>query len=271
MAKPDTRSPLVPHPILRVTFFLVLYLTALLSVSLLDLSLYTRYTAIFIATIILVIVLRGLVDRRTILSLGWHWKGNERHFYTGIALAIAMLGGGTLILAALGEIEWMDYQFIGIDLALAIGLMVMVAISEELVFRGYILTNLLENMKPFLSLLVSAFLFAIFHSGNPGANWLTTLNIFLAGVLLGLNFIYTRNLWFGIAFHFAWNFLQGPVLGYEVSGLELNSMLIHSSSGNQLLTGGNFGFEGSLINTILSSIAILTLGTVYHFQKSTKG
>lgn len=270
MAKPDTRSPLVPHPILRVTFFLVLYLSALLSVSLLDLSLYTRYTVIFIATIILVLVFRGLVDRRPFSTLGWQWKGNDIHFYTGIALAIAMLGSGTLVLAAMGEIEWMDYQFNGIDFALALGLMVMVAISEELVFRGYILTNLLENMKPYYSLLFSAVLFAIFHSGNPGSNWLTTLNIFLAGILLGLNFIYTRNLWFGIAFHFAWNFLQGPVLGYEVSGLELKSMLIHTSTTNQLLTGGNFGFEGSLINTILSGIAIVTLGTAYHFQNSNK-
>ena len=81
--------------------------------------------------------------------------------------------------------------------------------------------------------------------------------------LLGINYIYTKNLWFGILLHFSWNFFQGPLLGFEVSGLPLQSLLQHDIQGSELLTGGKFGFEGSLVATVLLTMAIVILAWVY--------
>jgi membrane protease YdiL (CAAX protease family) len=78
------------------------------------------------------------------------------------------------------------------------------------------------------------------------------LNLMLAGMLLGASFIYTRNLWFPISLHLFWNWFQGPVLGYQVSGTSTYpSVLTLRFAENDVLNGGAFGFEGSLICTVL--------------------
>ena len=141
--------------------------------------------------------------------------------------------------------------------------MCIIAFSEEIVFRGYILGNLLESYNKWLALIISAALFALVHSGNPEVSVIAIINVFVAGILLGINYVYTRNLWFSIVFHFAWNFLQGPVLGFDVSGLELESLVQADTKGSILLTGGKFGFEASVLETALFMIAIFLLFRYY--------
>ena len=96
-------------------------------------------------------------------------------------------------------------------------------------------------------------------------NLIAFINIFIAGVLLGINYIYTKNLWFAIFFHFSWNFFQGPVLGFQVSGIELPTLLQQNSNGSILLTGGKFGLEASWLVTIAMSLTVLIL--YFIFQK----
>ncbi len=75
-------------------------------------------------------------------------------------------------------------------------------------------------MNKWVALLITSVLFALFHEANPDVSVFAIINILFAGILIGLNYIFTKNLWFGICFHFAWDYFQGPVLGYEVSGVE---------------------------------------------------
>ena len=91
-------------------------------------------------------------------------------------------------------------------------------------------------------------------------------NLLLAGILLGSAYIYTRNLWFAIALHWFWNWLQGPVLGFEVSGNAFGESLLtlDTSAGSALLNGGPFGFEGSLICTVLMLAAIWLIIRYYN-------
>jgi membrane protease YdiL (CAAX protease family) len=139
----------------------------------------------------------------------------------------------------------------------------MIALAEEIVFRGYILKNLMRSVNKWMALGISAILFAMAHWGNPGMTPVAAVNLLLGGLLLGINYIYTRNLWFAISFHFSWNFFQGPVLGYEVSGLPLHNVLQPDLKGPWWITGGSFGFEGSFITTCLFIAALLLLYTVY--------
>jgi hypothetical protein len=141
----------------------------------------------------------------------------------------------------------------------------LVSFTEELICRGYILNNLMQSMNKWLALALSSLVFAAFHSANPDVSIMSIINIYIAGLLLGINYIYTRNLWFSIFFHFVWNVFQGPVLGYDVSGLHLPGMLQQTLNGPDLLTGGPFGFEGSLICPLLTLAAIGYFG--YSFSK----
>jgi len=70
--------------------------------------------------------------------------------------------------------------------------------------------------KP-IALVVSAILFSIMHGQNPAFDYLAFINLFLAGVMLGLPYIFNKNLWFPIALHFSWNFFQS-LFGFKVSG-----------------------------------------------------
>lgn len=222
--------------------------------------------ALFISCLIgsaLTVIFRRTIDRRSIKSLGFQWKNFQPDAFTGLCLAIALLGAGSLMLLGMRNLEWTDVHFKPADVFIGLVLMAMIALTEEMVFRGYILNNLMESMNKWMALGVSAALFMLAHGTNPGITFIAAINLFLAGLLLGVNFIYTRNIWFAVFFHFSWNFLQGPVLGYEVSGLPLQSVLQPSLQGPWYLTGGSFGLEGSFVATGLFALALLLFYTVY--------
>jgi membrane protease YdiL (CAAX protease family) len=167
---------------------------------------------------------------------------------------------------ASGHLEWVDISFDPSSLFVSFGLMALIAFSEEMVFRGYILGNLLDSFaNKWVALLISGILFAAFHFTNPGTHTLAFVNLFLAGLLLGINYIYTRNLWFSFLFHLSWNFFQGPILGFRVSGLSLPTLLVAEPKGDLFITGGDFGLEGSILNTLVSVIALLVLAL--YFEK----
>jgi membrane protease YdiL (CAAX protease family) len=216
-----------------------------------------------------VVVFRRLVDRKSIQSLGFEWDHHRQHALTGLLVSVFILCSGTLVLQATGYLHFIELAFYPKDLMLYILVMLLIAVSEETVVRGYILNNLLESFPKWISLLISAGLFAALHWFNPGFSWLSMVGIFIGGLLLGLNYIYTKNLWFGIFLHFGWNFLQGPLLGYEVSGYETDSLLVQSLNGPRWLTGGTFGFESSLLSSLLIIPVVVFLS--FYYRKNETG
>ena len=94
-----------------------------------------------------------------------------------------------------------------------------VSFSEELLVRGYILQNLKVSMTENIALLLSAMIFSLLHFANPNLSSIAFVNLFLAGVVLGLCYLLTKNLWLPFALHFSWNFFQGSVFGFNVSGI----------------------------------------------------
>lgn len=213
--------------------------------------------------VITVYFFRKLIDKQHLLSLGLTLKNNFSHAVVGFSMGLILLGIGSMILIAGNNLQWTGINFNPNQLITGFVVMLIVAFAEELAFRGYILNNLLQSMNKWMALIYSALLFAVFHINNPGINVLALLNIFLAGMLLGINYIFTKNLWYGIFLHLAWNFYQGSVLGYKVSGIPLKSLLEQELNGNYLLTGGPFGFEGSVITSVLYLLAFLLLAWVY--------
>jgi membrane protease YdiL (CAAX protease family) len=223
-------------------------------------------TSLFINAIVaiaLTVIFRRYIDRRSVKSLGLHWPSFEEDAATGFCLAIALLGAATLLLYATGNLEWTEVHFKANDLLKGFILMVLIAFTEEMVFRGYILNNLMESVNKWAALGISAVMFAVAHGSNPGISSVAFANLLLAGLLLGINFIYTRNIWFAVFFHFSWNFVQGPVLGYTVSGLPLKSVLQPDLKGAWWLTGGEFGMEGSFITTCLFVLTLLLFYVIY--------
>ncbi|MBS1567554.1 MAG: CPBP family intramembrane metalloprotease [Bacteroidetes bacterium] len=276
------KKPLIPMGWLRALLFICAYLVLLLLLALalvpilLKTDLATRPTLLFyiqficnaVVAMLVLWVFRTFVDRRSVMSLGFSWTGNGANagagFFTGILLACA----GTLLMAWTGYLEWTGSVFNANDQFISLGLMVIVALYEEAIFRGYILNNLMDSYNKWLALLISSLLFMVGHFGNQGITLVGALNILVAGLLLGCNYIYTRNLWFGIFLHFSWNFFQGPILGYEVSGVHLQSLFQHDVKGSTLITGGSFGLEGSIIGLVL--FILTTAAFVFVYERKYK-
>jgi uncharacterized protein len=214
--------------------------------------------------ITLSIVFRLFIDRKPVISLGFDRL--EEHRYeplAGLLLAIVLMGLGALILYFTGALRWVDMRFDGADFFIQLILMLLVATSEEMVFRGYLLNNMLDSLGKQKALAASAALFTLAHVFNPEITPIGITNIFLGGVLLGINFIYTRSLWFSIGLHFGWNFIQGYLLGFAVSGYNAPTLLQQELKGHPVLTGGAFGVEGSLVTTGLLAAGILLLYYMY--------
>jgi len=230
---------------------------------------YTTILLSFFVGLLLVFFFRKTFDRQSFISLGFAWKsfGKERAagFVTGILLITAM----ATVLWLMKLSQWFTIEIDVQGMLLVFGLLIIIAVGEELVFRGYILNNLMQSMPKEAALMLSALLFAVFHSLNPNFNLIAFINILLAGILLGINYIYTKNLWFAIFFHFSWNFFQGPVLGFQVSGIELPSLLQQSIKGSILLTGGEFGLEASWLATFAMSSTIIILYFIFQKKYST--
>jgi uncharacterized protein len=149
-------------------------------------------------------------------------------------------------------------------LAIAVLLLLPSAAFEELLFRGVVFRLFQEWGGTWIALAVSALLFGLVHSKNPGATWVSTIAIALeAGILLAAAFVVTRNLWFPIGLHFAWNFCEGPIYGTQISGHDfVTSALVGRLSGPAIFTGGPFGPEAGLaaiVTCLVAAIALLSV------------
>lgn len=142
------------------------------------------------------------------------------------------------------------------------------AIFEEVLVRGIIFRIMEEKLGSYLALILSALIFGAMHLGNPNSTITAAVGLALqAGLFLAAAFMYSRNLWFPIAIHFAWNFTQAGIYGAAVSGnASRSSLLTTSIKGAEWYTGGAFGPEGSVQATVFCLVATVVLLILCHKQ-----
>lgn len=280
--KNDVQQPLIPYGWLRglvyflvilvvevgLQFFFSILYNALSWKPLKDDEQLLQMTFQFgISCVVILLVtwlVRKTIDKKCFKSLGFSFFNYKVEAAIGFTTAIAILGFGTLLLVASGSIRFIGFES-SYSQIFAILLMIAVAVSEEVMFRGYILNNLMQSVNKWAALSISSIFFALVHLANPGISLLAIFNIAAAGFLLGINYIYTKNLWFSIFFHFSWNYFQGSILGYKVSGLPMSGGFQQIISGADWLTGGIFGFEGSVLCSILLTATFFVF--MYEFSR----
>ena len=138
-------------------------------------------------------------------------------------------------------------------LILAFFMFLMVAVGEEIIFRGVLFRWIDEKWGFAVALIVSSLLFGLMHIFQPGATMWSSIAIAVeAGLLLGAAYKYSGTIWLPIGIHWGWTFFQGNIFGFAVSGGDAGSSLIQSSvQGPVILTGGAFGAEASVIAMVL--------------------
>lgn len=225
-------------------------------------------------------LLAVVIDRRTIPDFGLRLsRGWLADLGFGLALGAGLqtgifavaLAAGWLQITGIGVTSRPGASFAGWLLAAAVGYLA-VGIYEELLFRGYVLTNLSEGLSRLdrraavgLAVAISSVVFSVLHGTNPNASAVSVVSLTLAGIFLAVGFVYTGSLAIPIGIHITWNFFQGVVWGFPVSGVDAGVTIVAVDViGPTAFTGGAFGPEAGLLGTAAKLVGIAAiLGWVY--------
>ena len=222
-----------------------------------------------LGTFLILFIFMKFVDKEKFINLGFHTNERFSEFYLGVVFGAILILIGYFILMGLNQIKFEKIVFNPFELISSILLFFIVAIVEETLFRGYVLRNLMISANKYVALIISSLLFTIMHGFNPNIQYLGVINLFLAGIFLGISYIHTKNLWFPIALHFSWNLFQTH-LGFNVSGQNAYSLIEFKIIDNNMFNGGTFGFEGSILSIIFLLFAIVGIELYFTKKLTTK-
>jgi membrane protease YdiL (CAAX protease family) len=209
----------------------------------------------FFAILISVFLSRRIMDQRSISSLG---VDLSKKVVPDLAVGF-MISLLSLVLVFVLEIlfgwihnvsfAWQTQSPISVisGSIIALILFIMVGWNEELLSRGYHLQTLTSGLNLPFGVIISSAIFGILHLTNPNATWVSVIGIFLAGLFLAFGYIRTHKLWLSIGLHIGWNFTEGVLLGFPVSGWNGYQLTRIKINGPVIWTGGAFGPEAGLI------------------------
>lgn len=222
-----------------------------------------------ILMIAVVFVFCRFIQKRKLRTLGFCKKGFLKEYLFG-----ALMGFVFFSVAVLGSVLTGGIKIEGISSDFSLSLFILFlfgfliqGMAEEILCRGYFLVSFARRYPLYLAVLANSLGFAALHLLNGGISILAFINLFLFGVFASFYFINRGNIWGIGAFHSIWNLVQGNFYGIRVSGINIENSLLTSVSyeGKQVLNGGAFGLEGSIMVTI-----VLCLGIVFLYVRNKK-
>lgn len=221
---------------------------------------YELFSFVFI--LLLFIFWVKVIEKNSLSTLGFVKKNWLKYLGWGILISLLQMGVIALVyqVGGIGTFELNELSLEPILFILGLfPFWLLQGGTEEVATRGWLLTRIAARTNLPLAIGISSSLFGILHMGNAGVTYLSVLNIILDGVLAGLLFIYTDSIWLVVAQHGTWNYVQGNLLGFQVSGTGADASIFSFTmgSGPDWLTGGEFGAEGSIITTLVLLVSVV--------------
>ncbi len=230
----------------------------------------TMYILTLFCTVILiisVIVYCTKIEKRSCYSTGIVKKAALKHYGQGLIIGIVSFSLCVLIGVLTGVIEINGINkncSVLIVVLYFVGFMIQ-GFSEEIAFRGYFMVSLMKRSSSVKAVLINSLAFAICHILNPGLTVVAFLNLMIIGIFLSLYVIKTNDIWGAAGYHSMWNFAQGSLYGISVSGTTVENSIFTSTTNEAhwLLSGGEFGMEGSIFTTIVMVIVMILVIMFY--------
>lgn len=204
------------------------------------------------------------VEKRSFSSIGF-WKEKwMRKYLRGAFIGFIFISIPVIVLVLTGNVKLQMQEITMTAIFGIVGSLVAFLIqgaTEEIVVRGWLFPVLSVRSRIWIGIVVTSFLFGFLHLLNPGITILSISNIILVGVFAAFYVLKDSSLWGICAWHSIWNWAQYNVFGFAVSGMSMYSTPLFKpvTNGNEVLHGGSFGIEGSIITTIMLSIASIVL------------
>jgi hypothetical protein len=201
----------------------------------------------------------ALFEKRPLRTIGLEWPGAGTKYLRGLLIGLLMFVVSIGISAALGYIaveagssQPRGWAALGGVLLVFVGWTVQGS-AEEALHRGWLLPVIGARYRPWLGIVISSIIFTIFHSLNPNLGLIAVLNLFLFGLFTAIYALHEGGVWGVFSIHTAWNWAQGNVFGFEVSGLPESGGTLFDlmEVGPDVVTGGPFGPEGGLAMTVV--------------------
>ena len=221
---------------------------------------YELFSFVFI--LLLFIFWVKVIEKNSLSTLGFVKKNWLKYLGWGILISLLQMGVIALVyhVGGIGTFELNELSLEPILFILGLfPFWLLQGGTEEVATRGWLLTRIAARTNLPLAIGISSSLFGILHLGNAGVTFLSVLNIILDGVLAALLFIYTDSIWLVVAQHGTWNYVQGNLLGFQVSGTGADASIFSFTMGDgpDWLTGGAFGAEGSIITTLVLLVSLV--------------
>ncbi len=220
-------------------------------------ALNVQYIGLGVGVVIATLLYRYFVDDKNYSTLGLGFNRLGKELMVGIVWAIGILAVSFIIIWILKGVEIIEIRQMGIGLLGYLSFFFWVAIVEEFVFRGYLLQMITEHLNYTIAIILTSLGFAVIHLANDHFTWLSFCNLTLGGILMALLYLKYKSLYAPIGFHWLWNYFQGNILGFGVSGNDVLGFLQISVKEPDWLSGGKFGLEGSIFTCILLAIVII--------------
>lgn len=222
---------------------------------------------IFINVFLCSFIMTRFIDKRAFRTLGFALHSAvKKEIIAGVSIGFIMISLVFFSQLIFGIIEisltGTSIKILLINFIIYLIIFAIQVSGEEALFRGYIFQTLIWGTNKLIAVIIIALSFGFLHLFNPNASLFAAFNVSLSGILFSITYIKTRSLWLPIAVHFSWNFFQGFVYSFPVSGLKINpSLLTVKYNAPELITGGGFGPEGGIIASIvfLSGIFYISL------------
>ncbi|PTN10441.1 hypothetical protein C8N47_10189 [Mangrovibacterium marinum] len=215
------------------------------------------------------VVFSRFIDQEPFRVFGFNSRFSKSEFFYAMVAVLMIFTVGFSSLYVTGQLTIGGINWRNDSILQSVLFFLLVAFEEELLFRGYLLKNLLQSTTEPVALVVSSITFALLHLMNPNIDWIGFVNLVLAGLFLGIAWLYRRNLWLPVTIHFFWNFIQTH-LGFEVSGNPNYSILVTAVPSQSIWNGGKFGFEGSIICVVLQLLTVVLFWMLYRKRKASE-
>ncbi len=210
----------------------------------------------------IVILYCRFLERRSLASMGFVKKNAVPSYLIGIVAGFALFSATLLISFAVGAVKYSGagIENVGLFALICLGWLLQGA-EEEILCRGYFMPSLSTKMPLWAAALISSVFFSVMHIANGGFNLIVFVNLTLTGFMFAVFAIRFDNLWVCCATHSIWNLVQGNFYGLPVSGMNTRPSIFRFElvENADLWTGGKFGLEGSLSETIIMVIVIAAL------------
>ncbi len=219
----------------------------------------------FIFISIIVFLYIKFIEKRPVFTIGFYKENKLKHFLKGFLIGGLLFSIIIFLLFITNHISLdrnpnilTGYKAL-LPVLIIIPGWIIQGSTEEILTRGWLFQAINTRYNKYIALSGSSIFFGLMHMGNNSVSTIAIINIILVGVLFSIYTMKTNNLWGACGMHASWNFVQGNIFGLEVSGNNLfkYSIFKFNVNGNEIITGGSFGPEASIITTIIIVISII--------------